>query len=115
MTGSTCAMKLMDGMGGNPLWVYQEPSEPLGLSETGRSVLVSSMPLKGPGEARGKPPRGRAWLREQMVSPYECATKHHDEMEGNSHSLCQGGDELLGRSAERKHSEGEKAAPERYP
>jgi hypothetical protein len=58
-------------MGGNPLWVYQEPSEPLGLSETGRSVLVSSMPLKGTGDARGKPRRGRAWLRDRMVSSTE--------------------------------------------
>ena len=110
-----CATKLSGGMRGNLRGFYQGAHEPLGLSETGRSDLVSSMPLKGTGEARGKPPRGRAWLREQMVSPHECATKHHDEMEGNSHSLCQGGDELLGRSAERKHSEGEKAAPERYP
>jgi hypothetical protein len=44
-------MKLMDEMGENPLWLYQGATEPLGLSETGRSVLVSSMPLKGTGEA----------------------------------------------------------------
>jgi hypothetical protein len=48
-----CAMKLVDRMGGNPHWLYQGASESLGLSETGRSVLVSSMPLKGTGEARG--------------------------------------------------------------
>jgi hypothetical protein len=29
------------------------------------------MPLKGSGEARGKPPRCRAWLRDRMVSPNE--------------------------------------------
>jgi hypothetical protein len=55
-------------MGGNPCWPYQEVSKPLGLSEPGRSDLVSSMPLKGTGEARGKPPRCRAWLRDRMVS-----------------------------------------------
>jgi hypothetical protein len=43
-------MKLVDGMGGYPHRVYQEPGEPLGLSEAGRSALVSSMPLKGTGE-----------------------------------------------------------------
>jgi hypothetical protein len=50
------AMKFMDGMGGNPHWFYQGASEPLGLSRAGRSVPVSSMPLKGTGEARA--PRG---------------------------------------------------------
>ncbi len=64
-------MKFMDGMGGNPHWFYQGASEPLGLSRAGRSVPVSSMPLKGTGEARGKPPRGRAWLRDRMVSSHE--------------------------------------------
>ena len=44
--------------------LYQGAHEPLGLSGAGRSVSVSSMPLKGTGEARCKPPRGRAWLRE---------------------------------------------------
>jgi hypothetical protein len=64
-------MKRIDGMRGNLLGFYQETREPLGLSEAGRSVLVSSMPLKGTGEARGKLPRGRAWLRDRMVSPNE--------------------------------------------
>jgi hypothetical protein len=64
-------MKLSDGMGGNPHKLYQGVGEPLGLSEAGRSALVSSMPLKGTGEARGKPPRGRAWLRDRMVSSHE--------------------------------------------
>ena len=41
------------------------------LSKAGRSVLVSSMPLKGSGEARGKPPRSRAWLSNRMVNPSE--------------------------------------------
>ncbi len=51
MSRSQCAMKLIDGMGGYPHWVYQEPGEPLELSEVGRSVFVSSMLLKGTGEA----------------------------------------------------------------
>ena len=46
-------MKLIDGMGGNPRWLYQGAGEPLGLSQAGRSVLVSRMPLQGTGEARG--------------------------------------------------------------
>ena len=41
-------MKLNDGMGGNPHRGYQDPDEPLGLSRSGRSMPVSSMPLKGP-------------------------------------------------------------------
>jgi hypothetical protein len=48
-----CAMKLIDGMGGNPCWPYQEVGKPLGLSRIGRSMPVSSMPLKGTREARG--------------------------------------------------------------
>jgi hypothetical protein len=64
-------MKFMDGMGGNPYWFYQGASKPLGLSRAGRSVPVSSMPLKGTGEARGKPRIGRAWLRGRMVSSHE--------------------------------------------
>jgi hypothetical protein len=64
-------MKLVDGMGGNPLGLYQGAHEPLGLSRVGRSTPVSSMPLKGTGEVRGKPPRGPAWLRDHMVSSNE--------------------------------------------
>ena len=45
-------MKRHDGMGGNPLGLYQGAHEPLGLSRAGRSVPVSSMPLKGTGEAQ---------------------------------------------------------------
>jgi hypothetical protein len=40
-------MKRSNGMGIVSPWGVQAPHEPLGLSETGRSVLVSSMPLKG--------------------------------------------------------------------
>jgi hypothetical protein len=46
-----CAKRLKDGMGGNPRWPYQGAGEPLGLSRMGRSISVSSMPLKGTGEA----------------------------------------------------------------
>ena len=46
-------MQLIDGMGGNPRWLYQGAGEPLGLSKAGRSVRVSRMPLNGTGEARG--------------------------------------------------------------
>jgi hypothetical protein len=66
-----CAKKLSDGMRGNLLGLYQGTHEPLGLSEAGRSAFVSSMPLKGTGEARGKPPRCPAWLRDHMVSSHE--------------------------------------------
>src|SRR5687768_17076068 len=52
MTSDVCAMKLRNGMGGNPHGFCQGVREPLGLSKTGRSVLVSSMPLKGTGELR---------------------------------------------------------------
>jgi hypothetical protein len=86
-----------------------------GVASRGCTLEVKELPLKGTGEARGKPPRGPAWLRDRMVSANECATKRNDEMEGNSHSLYQGGDELLGRSTQRKHSGGEIAALERYP
>jgi len=49
----------------------QAGDEPLGLSRIGRSTPVSSMPLKGTREARGKPPRGGAWLVDHMVSSHE--------------------------------------------
>jgi hypothetical protein len=58
-------------MGGNPHGLYQGAGEPLGLSEAGRSDPVSSMPLNGTGEARGKPPKGPAWLSDHMVSSHE--------------------------------------------
>ena len=55
-----CAKKLNDGMGGNPRRPYQGAGEPLGLSRMGRSITVSSMPLKGTGEAEAN--RQDAWL-----------------------------------------------------
>jgi len=50
---------------------YQGAQKPLGLSGAGHSDPVSSMPLKGTSEARGKPPKCWAWLRGRMVSPNE--------------------------------------------
>jgi len=64
-------MKLNNGMGGNPHGLYQGAREPLGLSEMGRSILVSSMPLKGTREPRRKPAKGGAWLRDHKVSSNE--------------------------------------------
>jgi hypothetical protein len=63
-------MKRIDGMG-KPLGLYQGAHEPLGLSGVGCSTSVSSIPLKGSGEMRGKPSRRRAWLRDHMVSSNE--------------------------------------------
>jgi hypothetical protein len=60
-------MKRIDGMGGNPRGLSQGAQEPWGHSRAGRSVPVSSMPLTGPGAARGKPPRGRAGRRHRQV------------------------------------------------
>jgi hypothetical protein len=67
----SCATRRNDGMRGNLRGLYQRATEPLGLSRAGCSVPVSSMPLKGSGEARGKPPVCRAWLRDRMVSSNE--------------------------------------------
>jgi hypothetical protein len=68
---SLCAMKCSDRMDGKSLWLCQEASEPLGLSVVRTLYCVSSMPLKGTGEARGKLPRCRPWLRNHRVSPNE--------------------------------------------
>ena len=50
-------------LSGNQRVVGAKPCRTLG--------TVSGMPLKGTGEARGKPPRGRTWLRDRMVSAHE--------------------------------------------
>jgi hypothetical protein len=68
---SSCAMKCSDRMDGKSLWLCQEARELLGLSVVRTLCRVSSMPLKGTGEARGKLPRCRAWLRNHRVSPNE--------------------------------------------
>jgi hypothetical protein len=39
-----------------------------GVASGGCKPEVKELPLKGTGEARCKPPRGRAWLRDRMVS-----------------------------------------------
>ena len=62
-------MKLIDGMGGNPR-AYQEAREPLGLSRPDAWPRVQHAPERY-GEARGKPPRRRAWLRDHKVSSNE--------------------------------------------
>jgi hypothetical protein len=64
-------MTFIGSMGGNPHPPDQEVDEPLGLSRMGRSVPVSSMPLKDTDETRGKPSRRRVWLKEHMVSSHE--------------------------------------------
>jgi hypothetical protein len=47
----SCATRRTDGMDEKSHWLYQGVGEPLGLSRTGHSVSVRSMPLKGTGEA----------------------------------------------------------------
>jgi hypothetical protein len=42
-----------------------------GVASGGCNPEVKELPLKGTGEARGKPPRRRAWLRDRMVSATE--------------------------------------------
>jgi hypothetical protein len=68
---SACAMKCSDRMDGKSLWLCQEASEPLGLSKVGRAALVSSMPLQGSRETRGKLPRRCAWLKDRLVRAHE--------------------------------------------
>jgi hypothetical protein len=69
---ATCAMKRIHGMEGNSRGLYQGAYEPLGLSGVRRLISVSSMPLKGTGEASGKhAPRGPAWLSSHMASSNE--------------------------------------------
>ena len=41
------------------------------VAPTGCKVGVKKLTLKAIGEARGKLPRGRGWLRSNMASPYE--------------------------------------------
>src|SRR5882724_5235469 len=40
----SCAMKCSDRMDGKSLWLYQEASEPLGLSVVGRSAACAACP-----------------------------------------------------------------------
>jgi hypothetical protein len=113
-----CATKRGDGMSEiycSSIACTKQAMSPWGVVVGGCKPAVKELPLKGIRAARCRPPRSGAWLRDRMVSAHECATKRNDEMEGNSQSLYQGGDELLGRSTQRKHSGGERAALERYP
>ena len=66
-----CATKRGKGMRGNRRRPCQVGGEPLGRSAREIQPGVQELPLKGIGEARGKPPRGRAWLRDRMVSANE--------------------------------------------
>ena len=93
-----CATKRTDVLGGNPHCLYRQAMSPWGVAASGCKLAVKQLPLKGTGEARCKPPRGRAWLRTHTVSTRRYATKHTDTMEGNSRRLYQGGCEPLGRS-----------------
>jgi hypothetical protein len=55
-------------MGGKPHRLYRQAMSPWGVASGGCNPEVKKLLLKGTGEARGKPPRGRAWLRTHMVS-----------------------------------------------
>jgi hypothetical protein len=67
---------------------------PMAVAPAGCKAGVKELAKKATGEMRSRPSRRRGWLRDHMASANECATKRNDEMEGNSHSLYQGGDEL---------------------
>jgi hypothetical protein len=40
---------------------------------------VQELALQGTGKARGRPPRGRAWLRGHMVSAHEAGFNRRDK------------------------------------
>jgi hypothetical protein len=82
----------------NPSACMRQALSRWGVASGGGNPEVKELPLKGTGEARCRPPRRGAWLRECMVSQRRCATKRTDTMEGNSRRLYQGGCEPLGRS-----------------
>jgi hypothetical protein len=63
-----CATKRGDGMRGNLHRLYRQAASPWGVASGGCTPEVKKLPLKGTGEARCRPPRGRAWLRDRMVS-----------------------------------------------
>jgi hypothetical protein len=48
--------------------LYRQVMSPWGVAAGGCTPAVKQLPLKGTGEARGKPPRRRAWLRKHTVS-----------------------------------------------
>jgi hypothetical protein len=63
-----CATKRNDVMGGKPRRLYRQAVSPWGVASGGCKLEVKKLPLKGTREARCKPPRRGAWLRECMVS-----------------------------------------------
>ena len=68
-----CATKRIDEMGGKPPCLYRQAWSPWGVASGGGNPDVKELPLKGTGEARCRPPRGQAWLRDHRASP------RHDE------------------------------------
>ena len=64
-----CATKHGDAMSGKLRDLYRQVMSPWGVASGGCKPEVKELPLKGTGEARGKPPRSRAWLRECRVRP----------------------------------------------
>jgi hypothetical protein len=55
-------------MGGKPHHLYRQMVSRWAVAPRGCTLGVKELVLKGTDEARGKPPRGRAWLRKPMVS-----------------------------------------------
>ena len=55
-------------MSGKLRRLYRQAMSPWGVAPGGGTPGVKQLPLKGTGEARGKPPRRRAWLRKHTVS-----------------------------------------------
>jgi len=64
-----CATKQGDARSGKLRDLCRQVMSPWGAASGGCTPEVKELPLKGTGEARGKPPRSRAWLRECRVSP----------------------------------------------
>ncbi len=57
------------------------------VAPTGCQVGVKELTLKALGEARGKPPRGRGWLRSHMASPYEACVDLRESAPLSRHNL----------------------------
>jgi hypothetical protein len=66
-----CATKRGDAMRGNLHRLYRQTMSPWGVAPGGDTPGVKKLPLKGTREARCKPPRSEAWLRDRMVSASE--------------------------------------------
>jgi hypothetical protein len=63
-----CATRRNDGMSGKLHRLYRQAMSRWAVASRGCTLEVKELALKGTGEARGKPPRRRAWLRTHMVS-----------------------------------------------